>query len=115
MKKISPLFITVILLGFAVNSFAQQFDAAAYRKHLGKTEMLCDTVKSLKIVSDTLTLLNMGGVYPHQKYTIAVRGNKINLDWINLKGKEVCVSGVFELYNNKPQVIVAEPDHIQVH
>jgi hypothetical protein len=115
MKKISTFVITVVLLCFAASSFAQQFDAAEYNKHLGKIGTLCDTVKSLKIVNDTLTILNMGGIYPHQKYTILVRGNKISLDWANLKGKAMCVSGVFELYKNKPQIVVAEPDYIQIH
>ncbi|MDB5110751.1 MAG: hypothetical protein JWR67_1865 [Mucilaginibacter sp.] len=113
MKKI--LFLVIFLHVFAVKLFAQQFNAAAYKKHLGKTGTLCDTVKSFKLISDTLALLNMGGIYPHQKYTIAVRGNKINLDWIHLKGKNICVTGVFELHNNRPQITVAQPYYIHIH
>jgi hypothetical protein len=109
------LSITIFLLSFAFKSSAQQFNKAEYTGHLGKTGTLCDTVKSLRIVSDTLTLLNMGGVYPHQKYTIAIKGNKINLDLTNIKGKAVCVTGVFGLYKNEPEIVVAQPGLIEVH
>ena len=86
MKAIITLF---ILAAFAKTAAAQEtFSATEFNKKIGKAGTLCDTVRSLKIVSDTLTLLNMGGVYPNQKYTIAVRGNKITLDWAHLKGKK---------------------------
>ncbi|MEO8885917.1 MAG: hypothetical protein ABI367_07620 [Mucilaginibacter sp.] len=112
MKKF--LFLAVLsFIGYKAS--AQQFNAADFSKQLGKTGTLCDTVKSLRIVNDTLTLLNMGGVYPHQKYTVAVKGNKITLDWANLKGKNICATGVFELFKNQPQVTVAQPNMIEVH
>ena len=112
MKKI--LFLAV-LSAITYKASAQQFNAVDYTKQLGKTGTLCDTVKSLRIFSDTLTLLNMGGIYPHQKYTVAVKGNKVTLDWANLKGKSICVTGVFELYKNEPQIVVAQRTMIEVH
>lgn len=113
MKKLSVLII--FLLAFALKSSAQRFDATEFKKNLGKRATLCDTIRSLRIVSDTLTLLNMGGIFPNQKYTVVIRGNKINLDWVNLKGKAACVTGVFEMYKDQPQIAVAQPDFIQVH
>jgi len=71
-------------------------------------------VTSIKIFNDTLTLINMGANYPNQKYTIAVKGNKITLDWANLKGKTVCVTGVYELHKNRPEIVVAQPNQIDV-
>jgi hypothetical protein len=109
------LLFVIVLLAIGYKASAQQFSATEFNKQLGKTGMLCDTVKSLRIVSDTLTLLNMGGVYPHQKYTVAVKGNKITLDLANLKGKNVCATGVFELFKNQPQITVAQPNMIEVH
>jgi hypothetical protein len=113
MKKI--LVALFVLAAFAKTTAAQErFNAEEFNKHLGKTGTLCDTVYSLHIVSDTLTLLNLGGVYPNQKYTIAVKGNKINLDWTNIKGKPLCVTGVFIMFKNKPEIEVAEPEKINV-
>jgi len=111
MKKI--LFLFVITLAFAATASAQKrFAVADFSKNLGKTGTLCDTVYSLRIVSDTLALLNMGGVYPNQKYTVAVKGNKITLDYTNLKGKPLCVTGVFLMYKNKPEIQISEPEQV---
>ena len=97
---------------FIATASAQTFSAAEFNKKLGKSETLCDTVYSLKIVNDTLTLLNMGGIYPNQKYTVAIKGNKINLNWAIIKGKQLCVTGVFMLYKERPEIEITEPDQI---
>jgi hypothetical protein len=113
MKKI--LITAIALMLFAAAATAQQhFSAEDFKKNLGKTGTLCDTVYSLKIFSDTLTLLNMGGVYPNQKYTIAIKGNKITLTWDQLKGKPLCVTGVFEMYKGRPEIEIADPERINM-
>src|ERR1700710_694765 len=107
------IIIAFILFAVAGTATAQQtFSADGFTKNLGKTGTLCDTVYSLKIVSDTLTLLNMGGAYPNQKYTVAVKGNKITLDYTNLKGKPLCVTGVFLMFKNRPEIQISEPEQI---
>lgn len=113
MKKF--IFAALILAGFAVTATAQKtFSAENFTKNLGKTGTICDTVYSLHIVSDTLTLSNMGGLYPRQKFTVAVKGNKITLDWANLKGKRLCITGVFELYKERPEIEIAQPEQVSV-
>jgi len=104
------IFISAIFISKAKAQTA--FSEADFNKRLGKTGTLCDTVYSLHIFSDTLTLLNMGKAYPNQKYTVAVKGNKINLDWTTLKGKPLCVTGVFILYKNRPEIEIYEPSQI---
>ena len=104
------MFAALLVTGSAVAQ--KSFSTADFKKGLGKTGTLCDTVYSLRIVSDTLTLLNMGAAYPNQKYTIAVKGNKINLDWAHLKGKNLCVTGVFILFKERPEIEVAQPEQI---
>ena len=111
MKKI--LLIVLVTLTSSITVKAQQtFSEVEFNKNLGKTGTLCDTIYSLHIFSDTLTLLNMGKAYPNQKYTVAIKGNKINLDWTSLKGKPLCVTGVFLLYKNRPEIVISEPDQI---
>jgi len=109
-KLILTSFIFTLLAGTA--SAQKTFTSADFTKNLGKTGTICDTVYSLHIVSDTLTILNMGGAYPNQKYTIAVKGNKITLDWAHLKGKPLCVTGVFELNKERPEIEIAQPEQI---
>ena|ERR1700744_3092019 len=113
MKKIIPAIALLITLA-GTASAQQKFTPEYFKDNLGKTGTLCDTISSLRIFSDTLTLLNMGGVYPNQKYTIAIKGNKINLNWTQLKGKPLCVTGVFEMYKGRPEIEVTEPDRINM-
>ena len=114
MKKV--LLAIVMLFVFAGVANAQHtFNAADFKNNLGKTGTLCDTVYSLKIVNDTLTLLNMGAAYPRQKYTIAVKGNKTTLDLPHIKGKQVCVTGVFEMFKEQPEVVASQPEQFEVH
>ncbi len=111
MKKL--ILVLAIVFAFGSSIMAQKrFSAEEFTKNLNKTGTLCDTVYSLRIVSDTLALLNMGGVYPNQKYTVAVKGNKITLDYANLKGKPLCVTGVFILYKERPEIVISEPEQV---
>jgi hypothetical protein len=113
MKKIFLATFAAIALAGAAKA-QQTFSTEYFNKHLGKTGTLCDTIYSFHIVSDTLTLLNMGGNYPKQKYTVAIKGNRISLDWVKIKGKPLCVTGVFELYKNRPEIEITEPDRINM-
>lgn len=110
MKK--TILIFLIASAFAVKASAQSYNADDFKNNLGKTKTLCDTVSSIKIFSDTLTLINMGGNYPNQKYTIAVKGNKLVLDWAHLKGRKLCVTGVLELHKNRPEIVASQPNDI---
>ncbi|WPU99434.1 hypothetical protein SNE26_25805 [Mucilaginibacter sp. cycad4] len=116
MKKL--LLPVLILAFFAGKSSAQQpkgFTMADFKSNAGKTGTLCDTVYSYKAVSDTLTLLNMGAAYPRQKYTIAVKGNKIKLDFANIIGKHICATGVFEFFKGQPEIVADKPEDITVN
>lgn len=112
MKKLLLLFI--LSAGFAVTAAAQTFNADDFKANLGKIKTLCDEVSDIKIFSDTLTLINMGGKFPNQKYTVAVKGNKVVLDWANLKGKQLCVTGVLALHKNRPEIVVSIPAQIEL-
>jgi len=110
-----PVLFVFLLLAIAGTAAAQQkFSVAEFNKNLGKTGTLCDTVYSFHIFNDTLTLLNMGAAYPNQKYTVAIKGNKISLNWTQLKGKPLCVTGVFEMYKGRPEIEIAMPDRINL-
>src|ERR1700722_18685671 len=113
MKKMLLTCCVALLVGTAATA-QNRFSAEDFKKNLGKTGTLCDTVYSLKIFSDTLTLLNMGGAYPNQKYTVAIKGNKVTLPWDTLKGKPLCVTGVFEMYKGRPEIEIADPERINM-
>jgi hypothetical protein len=114
MKKFTLLL--MVTLCFTARLKAQQpIGYIDFKKHIGKTATLCDTVYGVKLISDTLTYIYLGGNYPNQKFTVVVVGNKLVLDWVNLKKKHLCVTGVLELYKNTLQITAAEPDRITVN
>jgi hypothetical protein len=112
MKKILPLFVMVFTFSLAASA-PEKFSVNDFEKHVGKKATLCDTVYSFKILSDTVTILNMGGKYPYQKFTIVVTGKEIVLNYDHIKGKHICATGDVSLYNNKPEVLIYHPDQIE--
>jgi len=111
MKKV--LLFTVVACAFALKAPAQEkFNLSDFKKHVGKKATLCDTVYSFKLLSDTVTMLNMGGKYPDQKFTIVVTGREIVLNLDDIKGKHICATGDVSLYNGKPEVLIYHTDQI---
>lgn len=113
-KLLLPVLILVVFAGKA-SAQSKGFTMADFKANIGKTGTLCDTVYSFKAVSDTLTLLNMGAAYPRQKYTVAVKGNKIKLDLSTIKGKHVCATGTFEFFKGQPEIVADKPEQIEVN
>jgi hypothetical protein len=112
MKKLMPLVLLVFV--WCANAKAQKIDTAVFKKHLGEVATLCDTVSTFRVISDTLTLVNMGGVYPHQKFTVALKGKGVIITTTNLKGKHLCVTGVLTLFKNQLEIVAQEPKQIEV-
>jgi DNA/RNA endonuclease YhcR with UshA esterase domain len=110
------LLVLILTTGFALNISAQEkpLPPAEYRDHINKVATLCDVVYEVKIISDTVTNLYMGGNHTNAAFTIALKGNKLQLDLANIKRKQVCVTGLLQLYKNTIQVIVAQPNEITV-
>lgn len=84
-------------------------------KNIGNQITIIDVVADYKIVNPSLTLLNLGGRYPDQKLTIALKGNACKLNPAALKNKKIQVSGMVELYKNKPEIIITSLDNINIY
>jgi hypothetical protein len=74
---------------------------------VGHWVAVCDTVVDYRVVSDALTLLNLGGRYPNQNITIALKGPKIKPAL--MKGKAVCFYGEITLFKDKPEMVITQP------
>ncbi|WP_214071707.1 hypothetical protein [Mucilaginibacter sp. dw_454] len=114
MKKILLAFGLISSVAIAAKAQDKPLAPSEYRSHLYKEATLRDVVYQVKILSDTVTYLYMGGNVPHEKFTIAVKGNKLQLDWANLKTKHLCVTGTLLLYKNTIQIIASEPNQITI-
>lgn len=114
MKNFLLLFI--LTAGFAAVTKAQDkpLSPGEYHDHIDKVATLCDVVYEVKIISDTVTNLYMGGNHTNAKFTIAIKGNKLQLDWANIKRKHLCVTGVLQLYKDTIMIIASQPNQINV-
>ncbi|SDT45707.1 hypothetical protein SAMN05216490_3551 [Mucilaginibacter mallensis] len=111
MKK--GLLIAFIISSFTAKASAQEkFSLAQFEKYVGKKVTLCDTVYSYKIFNDTLTMLNMGGNYPNQRFTVVITGKEIVLNFDDIKGKHICVTGDLSKYKGRPEVLIYHPNQI---
>ena len=87
--------------------------------HVGDSVITCGKVeggKYLSTASNSPTLINLGYDYPNQLLTIVIFGEFRSLfegnpetDW---KGRTLCVRGKVELYRDKPQIVVRNPNQI---
>lgn len=93
-------------------SAQERFNLDFFVHHVGKKITLCDTVSSFKIVNDSLTMLNMGGKYPDQRFTVVVTGKEIQLNTDNIVGKYICVTGDASVYKGRPEVMIYHTNQI---
>lgn len=83
-------------------------------KYIGQSVSFTDVVSDYKVISDRLTLLNIGGRYPNQILTIAIKGNAVKLNPADLKGKRVYISGVPRMFKGKPEIEVTDSSGIRL-
>lgn len=109
------LMFLILLLHACLGVKAQHvYSAVKYQKRLGKIDTLCDVVSTVNIVNDTLTILAMGGKPPHQKFNVAVKGTRVNMDLTRLKGKRVCVIATFMMNKGRPEVVATRAEEFVV-
>lgn len=82
--------------------------------YIDQQVQLTDVVYDYKVISNKLTLLNIGGKYPNQILTVAVTGDALQLNPAELKGKKVDIKGVPKLYKGKPEIEVTELSAIRI-
>jgi hypothetical protein len=111
MKKLVLFALVLLAMGFKAKA-QEKFSETEFKKHVTKKATLCDTVASYKIFNDSLSMLNMGGKYPYQKFTIVVTGKEIVLNFDKIKGKHICVTGDLSTYKNKPEIMIYHTDQL---
>lgn len=89
--------------------------------HAGETVRVCGTVTSASFMAASRrqpTYFNFGQPYPHHTFTVLIWGenrHKFPRPPIQtFDGKRICVSGVVSVWKGKPQIIVTEPDQIEL-
>lgn len=81
--------------------------------YLGRQVTVSDIVYDYKVINNRLILLNLGGKYPNQILTIAVKGPS-TLNPAELQNKRISVTGTPRLFKGKPEIETTGSDNIRL-
>ena len=107
-------FLLVLLCVVAAGSlFAGDITPEDAAKHIGEKVTVRGTVIQAVYSKAKNAFLNFGDKYPNQVFSIAVLNAKTPAllangpGWLTeLQGKEISVTGMIELYEGKPQIVL---------
>jgi DNA/RNA endonuclease YhcR with UshA esterase domain len=111
----------IVLFGILSTSLAQETispqDAA---KFIGETKTVCGTIASAHyaaIIKKQPTSLYLDKPYPNQIFTVLIWASDRSMfnepaETLHV-GKEICVTGMIQCYQGKPETIVKEPGQIK--
>jgi hypothetical protein len=84
-------------------------------KHAGQKVTICDKVYGTDDAG--ATLLYLGGDPPGQLLTVVIKGAdlpRFKAHYLtDLKGKDICVTGIVILSGGKPEIVVSSPKQIR--
>jgi hypothetical protein len=115
------LFIAIVFAAcFSTGLHAQiTITAAEAKDHINQIVSICDKIVDGRYLESSAakpTLLNVGGTYPDNLFTIVI--NSASRPNFSFKpeeyyvNKRVCVTGKLSEYNGKPQIVVLSPAEI---
>jgi DNA/RNA endonuclease YhcR with UshA esterase domain len=111
--------IAFVLIGFwpcFASTASLTADEAA--QHVGETATVCGAVVSANYASHSKgqpTFLNLDKAYPNQTFTAVIWGSdrsKFGTPESALLGKQVCATGVIQLYRGRPEMIIHDPSQL---
>lgn len=94
------------------------FEAA---EHVGNTATVCGNVASANYAVGSRgkpTFLNLGKAYPNHIFTAVIFDDyrpKFDYAPESLNGSDICVTGLVESYEGKPQIKVRGPSQIRIN
>jgi len=86
--------------------------------HVGENVTVCGIVVSATYAPQSRgqpTFLNFGEPYPNQVFTAVIWGSdraKFQKPENALRGKQVCATGVIQLYRGKAEIILRDPKQL---
>jgi len=108
MKKIASLLTAAF--AFTAASAQTAIELKDIGAHVGDSVRVCGIVSGGRFFAkDSLTLLNVGGLYPNQQLTILIKPAVrplLGTPETDLKDKTVCITGKVILFHDKPEIIL---------
>jgi hypothetical protein len=113
--------LTTIFAGFTIVSFAQkEIKISDARNHIGDSIKIFGKIfggKYLEAEKGSPTFLSLGGPFPHSFLPILVWDDARKLfkkaPEEYYRGVLVCITGKIQMFNQKPLIIVTNPNQIQ--
>lgn len=131
LKYILPILIMTMLIGLFLSRIYQpkpviptpdvQITASEAINYIGTVAKVCGEVISAnfaKEISGNPTFLNFGQSHPNQLFTAVIWGQEQS-KWSNpprqkYVNRKICVSGTIEMHKSTPQIVVTEPNQIEI-
>lgn len=113
----------LILASFGINAQSAQvkkWTAVEAKDHIGEQATVCGKVASTRYAVTTRgkpTFLNLDKPYPSQVFTVLIWGEnreKFGNPEERYRDKQVCVTGKITEYRKAPEIVVSEPQNIEV-
>jgi hypothetical protein len=114
--------LAIYLLGISVAAFGQgkKLTTAEAKGHIGEQATVCGRVASTRYAETTRgkpTFLNLDKPYPSQLFTVLIWGDhreKFGNPEEKYRDKQVCATGKITEYRNAPEIVVSDPQNIEV-
>ena len=114
--------LAICLSGASAGLMAQtkKLTTAEATNHIGEQATVCGRVASTRYAPTTRgkpTFLNLDKPYPSQVFTVLIWGDnreKFGNPEEKYRDKQVCVTGKITEYRTVPEIVVSEPQNIEV-
>ena len=112
-----------VIAPFGINAQspqAKKLAAPEAKDHIGEQATVCGKVASTRYAATTRgkpTFLNLDKPYPSLVFTILIWGEnrtKFGTPEEQYREKQVCVSGKITEYRGAPEIVVSEPQNIEI-
>src|SRR5262245_8240389 len=118
MKRYLYAFTLIIVASSASSASIEKITAAQAKNHVGKRRTVCGVVASANYAVRSRsrpTFLNLDEPYPRHIFTAVVLGEdraKFGTPE-TLKGRRICVFGLIERFQGKPQIVLRETEQLR--
>jgi hypothetical protein len=114
--RFAALFLFLVISLAAAGSIS----ASAAKDHVNQNATVCGKVVNTRYLDQSaskITFLNFDKPFPECPFTAVIQGvNRAKFGepeklYLN---KSLCVTGKIDLYNDRPQIVLIEPDQVKV-
>jgi DNA/RNA endonuclease YhcR with UshA esterase domain len=116
-----PLFL--LLTAFTINAQSpsvKKWTAVEAKDHIGEQTTVCGKVAGTRYAVTTRgkpTFLNLDKPYPNPVFTVLIWGEnreKFGTPEERYRDKQVCVTGKITEYRGGPEIVVSDPQNIEI-